>query len=442
MMLRKPNARYRAAVGLRLVIEAITTGADTCALLRDRRASVAAVTGLVVPVLVGFAGLGTEVGLWLYARQSMQGAADSAAIGAANAVFAGTTSRALPEAAAAAAKYGFVDGQGGVGVTVNRPPASGNFTANSSAVEVIIAQPQSRLFSAMFLSDDVTVRARAVAVSGNQGNACILALDPNAKGALTTSGTASVTLNGCSLAVNSTDPSAALLTQGSSIITADSARIVGGVTSSNNSQLVTAKGVITGAAATADPYAALAMPPAGSCDQTKFTAKNTVTLSPGVFCGGLKLNAGANVTLSPGTYVIDGGSFDVAGGATISGNGVTIVFTGSLSTGYATATINGGATVNLTAPTTGAFAGVAMFADRNEPAGSSFGFNGGSAQNITGAVYVPSGSVTYTGGAVSGAPCTQLVARTINFGGNAVLNQNCTGIGTKSIGSTPTALVE
>ena len=49
------------------------------AIVADRRGGIALVTALLAPAMVGFVGIGTEVGLWLYTRQTMQGAADSAA---------------------------------------------------------------------------------------------------------------------------------------------------------------------------------------------------------------------------------------------------------------------------------------------------------------------------------------------------------------------------
>ena len=85
-------------------------------------------------------------------------------------------------------------------------------------------------------------------------------------------------------------------------------------------------------------------------------------------------------------------------------SGTTIVLTSSTSSGYATANINGGATLNLTAPTTGATMGLAFFQDRNAPtAGTSANtFNGGGTQNIVGAIYFPNQGVTYAGGATTG----------------------------------------
>ena len=52
-------------------------------LWRDSRGNYAILTALVSPVIIGAAGLATEGGLWMYVHQTLQGAADSAALSAA-----------------------------------------------------------------------------------------------------------------------------------------------------------------------------------------------------------------------------------------------------------------------------------------------------------------------------------------------------------------------
>jgi hypothetical protein len=52
-------------------------------LTRCTRGAIAAITALVLPVLLGFSSLGVEVGHWYLAQRQMQGAADAAAISAA-----------------------------------------------------------------------------------------------------------------------------------------------------------------------------------------------------------------------------------------------------------------------------------------------------------------------------------------------------------------------
>ena len=51
----------------------------------DQSGNYLIIGALLMPVLVGVSGLGTEVGLWLYKQQMMQGVADSSAVGAATA---------------------------------------------------------------------------------------------------------------------------------------------------------------------------------------------------------------------------------------------------------------------------------------------------------------------------------------------------------------------
>jgi Flp pilus assembly protein TadG len=407
---------------------------------RDESGSYAIVMGLALPVVVGFVSLGTEAGLWYYKHQSMQSAADSSAVSAAVAFSVqGTTANLTTQANNVAAGYGFIAGSSGVTVTVNRPPQSGNYKTQIGAVEVIIQQPQTRLFSAVLTSSTVNVWARAVALGNNGGKACVLALDAGAAGAGTVQGNAPVVLSDCSLADNS-NSATALTVGGSGSITASAVSVTGGISGLGN--ITTTQGIATGQLPTADPYAGTSVPPVSGCDQHNFSAKNTVTMSPGVYCGGITLNAGANVTLNPGIYYLDQGSLSVNGGATMTGTGVTLVFTSSSGNNYATANINGGATINLTAPTSGSTAGIVMYGDPSMPLGTTFKFEGGSSQVLGGAIYVPKGAVNFAGGANTTTGCTQLIGDTVKFTGSSNFAINCSGYGTKPVGSALAALVE
>ena len=126
---------------------------------RDQSGTYMIVAALAMPVLVGTAGLGTEAGWWLYTHKNMQSAADSAAVSAAT---AGSNLNA--EADSVTALYGFTNGTKNVAVTVNQPPSTGNYTTSPQAIEVLISQPQPRLLSALFGTDPVLIKARAVAL--------------------------------------------------------------------------------------------------------------------------------------------------------------------------------------------------------------------------------------------------------------------------------------
>jgi len=395
-------------------------------------------TALLMPVVVGCMGLGVDFGLWYKAKQALQGAADSGAASAAAAYAASSSSDLTLQATAIAGAYGFVVGQKSVSIEVSRPPSSGYYASNQNAIEVILSQPQARYFSALWNAAPVPISARAVALSYG-GAACVLALDGSSSGAISAQGSTDVSLTGCALFSNASS-SSSISVGGSALISAQSVGAVGGVSGTSN--ITATSGITTGDPSISDPYASSSFPSFSGCDANNFTAKTTVTINPGVYCGGISLNAGASVSMSPGIYYIDSGSLSVNGSATLTGDGVTLVFTSSNGNNYGTATINGGATVNLTAPTSGPTEGIVLFGDRNMPIGTTFKLNGGSTQVLQGATYLPKAAVQYSGGTGSSNTCAQVIGDTVSFTGNSNLAINCPNMGTKPIGSSAAQLVE
>jgi hypothetical protein len=395
---------------------------------------------LATPVLIGGAGLASEGGLWLYQHNEVQGAADSAALSAANARTAYKFANLNNHANVVASSYGFVNGVNGTTVVVNTPPTTGPQASNAQALEVIITIQQDRLLSKMFYSTPVSIRGRGVAMNGANGIGCVLALNKTVSNAINVQGNPDVTLKGCSIYSNSAAADG-MSAGGTAAVTAIAAYSVGGV--SGSSHFTTTEGITTNASPTSDPYASAAIPAYSGCDYNNKTYKNPgTTISPGVYCNGISLNAGAEVTMQPGVYIIDRGDFTVNGGAKLYGTGVTIILTSSTGKNYPNVTINGGATVQLTAQTSGPLAGLVFFADRNTPTSNTFKFNGGSGQIIGGAVYIPTGEVQYAGGATSGTVCTQVIGDTVSFVGNSVLAVDCASNGTQSIGNYAAKLVE
>lgn len=409
------------------------------AFLRDTSGNYAIIGALMSPVLIGAAGLATEGGLWYHTHQTLQGAADSAALSAAARYGLNTNANLNVQADSVVSTYGYVNGSSGTVVTVNRPASTGAYTGNSKSVEVIVTYQQARLLSSIYNTGPVTITGRAVALPGSNGTGCVLSLNATASGGVTSQGSTAVDLSQCSLYDNSSS-SSALVNGGSATINAESVNVAGSI--SGGAGITTTNGVNVGVSPASDPYANVPEPPVGPCDYNNKTYKNTVTINPGVYCNGIQLNAGAVVTLNPGVYVIDRGSLQIAGGATFQGTGVTIFFTSSTGSNYADARINGGATVAITAPNSGTYAGIAMFGDRDMPAGTSFKFNGGAGQVLDGAVYIPKGAIEYAGGSNVNVNCTQVIGDTISFVGNSTLKVDCSAYGTRSIGTSQAALVE
>jgi hypothetical protein len=76
------------------------------------------------------------------------------------------------------------------------------------------------------------------------------------------------------------------------------------------------------------------------------------------------------------------------------------------------------------------------------PISNTYKFNGGDTQVIGGAVYFPKGTLQYAGGNNASTNCTQVIGDTVSFVGNSLLKINCSGSGTRPIGSSVAALVE
>ncbi|MFL4980669.1 MAG: TadE/TadG family type IV pilus assembly protein [Xanthobacteraceae bacterium] len=313
------------------------------------------------------------------------------------------------------------------------------YDPSKSTVTVTANGSVKTAFMQLLHISQMAIGARAVAIAANDGIGCVLSLSGMASSATSISGTADVQLKGCDLYDNSKDTSA-LTAGGSGHLSARFVGVVGGV--SGKAAITTNEGLATGISPIPDPYADTSFPSFSGCDYHNYTVKNDTTLSaPKVFCNGLSINAGATLTLNPGIYYIDRGSFTVNGGATVKGTGVTIVFTSSTGSNYATASINGGANVNLTAPSSGPTAGIVFFGDRKAPAGTVFKFEGGATQVFMGALYLPKGDVSFAGGSDTTTGCTKLIGDTIKFTGDTNFALDCSGLGTKAIGATAARLL-
>ena len=452
-------------------------------LLHDRKGSVALMAGFAMAVLVGFVGLGTEVGYWYVKKRDLQGAADSAAFAAATSLMNGDTKAQGTNAGLAIAQqYGFTAGTiGGVvtSVAINNPPLSGTHTADNNAFEVVVSQTQPRLFTALLMSSDPTILGRAVATQlSDNAPSCIIALDKTKVDTdFGESGNANVNMPNCNVYINSADDQA-LSISGSSTYTSNATYVAGGIYQGGSSTVQTEEHEYTGQTYD-DPYAGTTMPTPGGCDGTNTNIKIQpgadpnavveVTNPTGVrtFCAGLQFTANTKVKLDPGTYIIKGTSgslnlnqFQVGANVSLTGTGVTIVLTGSGSTAttWASVNIDGTADVQLTAPKPGDSTGMPPFAfyqDPNTPTGSVVNtFNGDSVVDIQGALYFPKQVVKMTGNTNTGtgtSKCTQIVAYQVKFSGNAGYTSdaaNCSTVGIKSVsgggggGGNGVALVE
>ena len=107
--------------------------------------------------------------------------------------------------------------------------------------------------------------------------------------------------------------------------------------------------------------------------------------------------------------------------------------------------MNGGATLNLTAPDTSptgnAVPGVVYANNTNQ----SFTFGGNSSSNLVGVIYAPTANVTFHGTNSSGANgCLEVIAGTVTLTGNSAMASNCSSLGAANMTSIlpPVTLVQ
>jgi putative Flp pilus-assembly TadE/G-like protein len=391
--------------------------------LRNRDAGVAPMLALAALPLFGFAGAAIDFSRASSVRSSMQAALDASAL-----IMAKSAKNAdANQLNADATQYFNANFRNPELQNLNTTAATSSTSSGYSATLSASGSIKSK-FMGMLGFANLNIAVHSTASSYADGLGCVLSLNAHATGAVTGQGSTNVVLNGCSMYDNS-DHATAMVAGGSAHITAYSVGVVGNLTGTEN--ITTTAGVRTGVRPIYDPYAGSYFPAFGGCTDNNFTGKNTVTINPGVYCGGMKINAGAVVTLNPGIYYLDGGDLTVNGGGTLQGTGVTLVFTSKNRNGFATASINGNAIVNLTPPTTGGTAGIVVFGDRRMPVGTDFKFNGGANQYLAGAIYVPTGAISFAGGMGTSTSCTQLIGDTITFTGNSSFALNCNAYATK-----------
>jgi hypothetical protein len=390
-------------------------------LARSERGNVAVVFALCAPVLIGGAAFAVESTYWYYKDLQLQAAADAAAYAGAIEARAGrTASEVLAAARAQASENGFDATRGTI--AVNTPPTSGPNRV-AAAVEVILDQPQERFFTQIFSARAISTRARAVARFQTAANACVLALSPSASQSAWFSGSSNLTLTGCSVMSNSV-ASDAVKVQGSARLSTPCVISAGGVEATSGLTMTSCPSAMTQQAQVADPFASVPAPSTSGACQNGFAA----ALTPGKYCAGLSLSG--DVALAPGVYVISGGTFRINANANVTGSGVTFYLTNG-----ARLQFNGNASMDLSAPTSGPYAGMLFFGDRTDQGGSNT-INGTASSRMTGAVYFAKQQVQYLGNFSGQNGCTQVVADTVQWSGNTSVSVDCSAHGMQPLPAT------
>ena len=433
----------------------------------DQRGNIAVMMAFLLPVLVGFLGLGFEASEWYLQTRYMQNAADAAAIAAAT----NGSSSYVAEARAVTKQYGFTNGTNNVTVlaTVVAPntglcPSSLNGD-NCYQVQITSMVPL-WLSQVVGYAGDTTVSgvkekilsSTALAQENiNKQVICLLALSPTGT-ALRTNGAPNSNFTGCTVMSDS-----ASTCNGSNL----NANYGLAHTTNNGCGNKQKSNIRT----VPDPYAYMAPNiPQDTCasytatnqwnGSVNITASNTLTGAgsgisyPGLrFCGDVQLTSNVVINTPDNTtgavIVIENGQLDLNGYdlRTANGSAVTIVFSGNPPSGnhIPTDSSSHNSTLNIQAPSsssTAPFPGMAIYQDPNLPAGHGVDlqYNGNRpVWDISGGVYLPNANVQISGDVAqssNGADCFVMVASTILINGTSnIYTQSPAGAGCKQGGT-------
>jgi Flp pilus assembly protein TadG len=402
--------------------------------VRNRSGATIIPLALAMPVLVGMFGLAAEASYWYLHQRAMQNAADAAVIAAAT----NAGSNYAAEAKAVAAQYGFPV-KGNISVTVTNPSTAAGCTTKCYSVAIADAVPL--LFSSVVgYKGNVTINkkgmtsitASSVATSAGAYSYCILALASSGTEGITSNGAPKADLANCTVMSNST-----ATCHGHNLNAS-----FGDAYSTNNGCGITQHSNMP---AVSDPYSHLASNiPSNSCKSyplepakkkdPPLPASNQWTGSYSwsgykIACGDQQLTGNTTINGSTGAVlVIENGVLDL-NGHTLLGSNLTVVFTGSNSSSY-NHIPTGSGTLDITAPTTGTWSGVAIYQDPNLTTNVNISYAGNSPTwNITGLIYLPHSSVTFSGAvgkSSQGALCFAMVVDNITINGTGSIFANDT----------------
>ena len=373
-------------------------------------------TAVLLPIVIMLLALVIESAYLFALRRAQQTATDLAAQAGALQALRENAAGVTTAARYTAAENGFPVAASTT-VTVDRPPATGAYAGNELAVRVRIEHQPPRLFSALFVGASTLIGTQATARLRRP--ACLMTLADTGNGSLAIDANGNIPGAFCTAQVNSSGATA--LTVGNNAqVALLSIRVRGGRSISGSATVSPIP--VTGAATVVDPMLGLTEPTFTACDYNNFVAKGTVTLQPGTYCNGIRLNANARATLASGTYLIYGGGLRTNNNARLTGSAVTIFLAvgGSI-------TMNSTTIVNLTAPTSGTYAGVAIFESRSVPLGvASHTIPIANTGRLEGVVYTPRSALQITGigaqPANSSARASALIARTLRLTGRLRMN--------------------
>jgi len=264
---------------------------------------------------------------------------------------------------------------------VNNPPVEGPNSGDDEYVEVYINSNLAATFMKLIYSGPLEVAARAVArcwqetVPLGAGNA-IITLQPTEQYAFEVGGSANVIVTGGGVYANSSANKAMAVRSGGQA-SASYFSVVGNYHESGGGVFTPTP--VEGVPVIADPLASLPPPPLppGTCATVSVGGGDNDTIDPGLYCS-ISVSANGLLTMNPGIYYIEG-DFSVSGGGELVANQVMIYMEeGDFDVG-------GGGDIQITAPVSGQYQGMAIFMDQSNS--GTIEVSGNGSVNLTGTIY-------------------------------------------------------
>lgn len=415
-------------------------------LWRNKRGNALVMAGAALPLIVGSAGLASDTIQWALWKRQIQRAADSAAMAGVYAIVqgnsVGTCSDVNGATFANPVAYDLKkNSHVNITLACTMPAPTGAFASDPDAVRVDLSVQKQLSFSGMFMSAAPTISASATATIVPSGKYCAISLIDTATTGISAGGNTNLNL-GCGMITNSVSMDAAVAF-GSSTVTASPIAAVGGIDATDNWGAGTVLQPFTIAAE--DPFASVNPPTPSGCqtfsvldtsNQNKpggtvdLTAASSPLTPGGTYC--LKESSGkfdiqGNIILPSGTYVLDQTSMNMTNNnASLTCHSCTFILTSSTGTNIGDVSLQGGK-LDITAPDTGTYKGLAIYQDRraSQCLNNCNLINGNSSSILQGAIYVPNQQLTFTGTSGMNTNCLQMVALTLQFSGNSAISNTC-----------------
>jgi Flp pilus assembly protein TadG len=315
------------------------------------------------------------------------------------------------------------------------PPTVSGIPNVSYWVTFRVVQQVPQMFSAVLGFPNGVVAARSTAVVTGASD-CIYVMDPAASGAMNVNGTAELQ-SSCGLYVNSSSGTALTCNGHGSSYAYDAPEydVVGGYSCPGTAMADATPN--TGVSHISDPLAGLPVPATApyTCNQTNFqvnagSASTVVPLSPGVYCGGISVKKGI-AQFGTGQYILVGGGLSTQNtNSTIDASAGVLIYNTSGTVGgttyaYGPISIVANSNANMKAMTSGTYAGILYFEDRNAPTGQIDTFSGGSNSTYTGTLYAINSEIDLYGNpSLTSAAYTMIVADKFNLTGASYVNND------------------